>query len=300
MVPATTANLGAGCDCIGLALALYNKVEVTLGGEGLQISVRGEGDREVPRDASNLVWQAAKKVWQKIGFPVPTGARIFLENNIPVGAGLGSSAAAIIGGMLAANALSGGPLRPEEILELAAVMEGHPDNVAPALYGGAVVSVTEESRILALKLQPAAELQAVVAVPDLSLPTKEARRLLPSSYPREDALFNVGRAALLAGALATKRYEFLRAAMRDRLYHPYRAALVPGLEAAINAALRTGALGAVLSGAGPGVLALTLNDADNIGRAMQAAFADAGLKARLFILKPDEEGARVERMASAS
>ncbi|RPF43034.1 homoserine kinase [Thermodesulfitimonas autotrophica] len=294
-VPATTANLGAGCDCAGLALALYNKVALTVAGEGLRITVKGEGEKNIPRDERNLVYQAARRVWNTTGFPVPAGVQITLENAIPVGAGLGSSAAAIIGGMLAANAAGGAKLTLQEVLDLAAALEGHPDNVAAALYGGAVVAVVEGKRVLTLRFPVAAELRAVVAVPAFSLPTAQSRRVLPPSYVREEVLFNVARAALLAGALACGRYDLLRVAMQDRLYQPYRAPLVPGLNEVLAAALKAGACGVALSGAGPAVVALTTQDAAAVGDAMEAAFGAAGVQARVLILQPDAAGARVEQ-----
>ncbi|MEW6769940.1 MAG: homoserine kinase [Bacillota bacterium] len=293
-VPATTANLGAGCDCLGLALSLYNTVAVELAGSGLAITVSGEGEDAVPRDRSNLVWQAMERLWAKAGFPVPAGVRIALKNRIPPGAGLGSSAAAIIGGLVAADALAGGVTAREEILTLATALEGHPDNVAPALLGGVVVAVAEGERVVGLKFPVAPELKAVVAVPDYRVATAQAREILPPAYPREDTLYNVGRAALLVGALASGRYDLLGFGMQDRLHQPYRAPLVPGLKEVLAAAVDAGAAGAALSGAGPAVVALATRETGRIGAAMLEAFGAAGVRARVLTLVPDNDGALVE------
>ncbi|MEW6192852.1 MAG: homoserine kinase [Bacillota bacterium] len=293
-VPATTANLGAGCDCLGLALSLYNTVSVEIAGSGLAITVSGEGEDAVPRDRSNLVWQAMERLWVEAGFPVPAGVRIALKNRIPPGAGLGSSAAAIIGGLVAADAVAGGIMVREDLLALATAIEGHPDNVAPALLGGAVVAVAEEGgQVVGLKFPVAPELRAVVAVPDYRVATAQAREILPPAYPREDALYNVGRAALLAGALASGRYDLLRFGMQDRLYQPYRALLVAGLKEVLAAAVDAGAAGAALSGAGPAVVALATQETGRIGTAMIEAFSAAGVRARVLTLVPDNDGALV-------
>ncbi|MEW6172680.1 MAG: homoserine kinase [Bacillota bacterium] len=292
-VPATTANLGAGCDCFGLALSLYNIITVETAGAGLVISVSGEGEDVLPRDENNMVWQAVKRFWEEVAFPVPSGIKITLENGIPVGAGLGSSAAAIAGAMAAANALAGNPLPTEMILNMAAGFEGHPDNVAAAVYGGSVVAVSDGPRVITLKFPVPEEIKAVVAAPDFTLATRRARMVLPDVYPREDALFNLGRAALLAGAFAAGRYELLCYGMQDRLHQPYRAPLVRGLEEVLAAAAGAGALGAALSGAGPAVVALTATETGDIAAAMAAAFKAAGMKARVFELTADNEGMRV-------
>ncbi|MEW6572555.1 MAG: homoserine kinase [Bacillota bacterium] len=290
-VPATTANLGSGCDCLSLALNLYNTVTVGLSGAGLVISVHGEGKGQIPEDGSNLVWQAVKRLWGKCGFPVPPGVMITLENGIPVAAGLGSSAAAIIGGLTAANIIAGDRFSAHEILTLATALEGHPDNITAAFFGGLTVVVAEENGLKWLKIPVDPGLQAVAAVPDFQISTKDARIALPQSYRREDALYNVGRAALLVGAFASKRYELLSSAMQDRLYQPYRASLVPGLGRVVEAAVKAGAFGAALSGAGPAVVAIAGGNTDAIGAAMMEAFRGAGINARVFTLAADNHGA---------
>ncbi|MEW6182956.1 MAG: homoserine kinase [Bacillota bacterium] len=293
IVPATTANLGAGCDCFGLALSLYNTISVEITGAGLEVSVSGEGADSLPHDDGNMVLQAARKLWDEVSFPVPAGLKITLKNEIPVSAGMGSSAAAIVGGMTAANALAGNTLAADDILNLSARFEGHPDNVAAAVHGGSVVAVADGSGVVTLKLPVPGVIKAVVAAPDFALATIQARMALPDVYPREDALFNLGRAALLAGAFASGRYELLRYGMQDRLHQPYRAPLVNGLGEVLAAAVDAGALGAALSGAGPAVVALTDGATGDIAKAMVNAFETAGVGARIFELVADNEGARV-------
>jgi len=290
-VPATTANLGSGCDCLSLALALYNTVTLGLSGAGLAISVYGEGEGQIPADGSNLVWQAVKRLWRKCGFAMPPGIALTLENEIPVGAGLGSSAAAIVGGLMAANAIAGDRFSAQDILTLATGLEGHPDNVAAALFGGLTVVVSEENRLRWLKIPVDPALAAVIAVPDLRISTQDARRILPADCRREDAVYNVGRAALLVGAVASRRYELLVTAMQDRLYQPYRASLVPGLDKVMEAAVEAGAFGAALSGAGPAVVAITGGNTEAVGAAMAGAFRNAGVNARVFTLGVDNHGA---------
>jgi homoserine kinase len=290
-VPATTANLGPGFDCLGLALDLRNTVEVELSGDGLQITVVGEGADLIPRDATNLVYRAAASLFRAVGGPVP-GLRIRLVNHIPLMSGLGSSSAAIVGGLVAANAIAGQPLSDADLLQLAVDLEGHPDNVAPALLGGLVIVALENTAPIYRRV-PIVPLRVVVAVPEFRVATATARAALPEQVPLADAAFNIGRAALLVQALIDGDYALLRRAMEDRLHQPYRAALVPGFEAVVQAARDAGASGVALSGAGPCVVAFAPRHLDAIGGAMCHAFARHGLRARHTILDITSEGARL-------
>ncbi|HLT59406.1 MAG TPA: homoserine kinase [Limnochordales bacterium] len=307
-VPATTANLGPGFDALGMALSLFNYFDVELGPDGCQVDAEGEAAGQVPRGEDNLVIQAAQAVWARTGRP-PTGWRVRVRAEIPFGCGLGSSASAIVGGAVAANVLAGEPLSTGELLAIAAGLEGHADNVTPALVGGFTVVAAggpraageedggpaDSSRVAWVRL-PARGLQAVVAIPAVQLPTRESRRRLPEQVRFQDAAFNVGRASLLVAAVATGDTDALAAALEDRLHQPYRAALVPGFHQVVQAAKAAGALGAVLSGAGPAVLALVPREepAPAIGEAMAQAFRAAGVEARWMALAPDDTGARVE------
>lgn len=308
-VPASTANLGPGFDALALALELRLRVTmrwvaVPAGEAGwppplAELVATGEGAERVDPGPANRIWQAALEAFRRAQ-PPPwaegMGVAVEAHNAIPLGAGLGSSAAAAVAGLWAANALAGSPLGYGTLLELAAAMEGHADNAAAAALGGLVaVRMGPGAGVTAVRVpMPRGELVAAVAVPDAALPTRRAREVLPDSVSREDAVFNVGGVALTLGALTTGRFELLREAMADRLHQPYRRALVPGLEAAVEAALGAGAYGAALSGAGPSVVALCPpHRGDEAGAAMAAAMARQGVRARWMVLWPASEGARL-------
>jgi homoserine kinase len=301
-VPATTANMGPGFDVLGLALSLYNRLEVELIPSGLEITTRGEGADRLPTTDQNLTYRAFRRVFERAGKPVPP-VRLTAEIQVPLSRGLGSSAAAVVGGLVAANHLSGSRLTPEELLRLASAMEGHPDNVAPALLGGFTAACLDSTHsplpggaggVALARLEPPPELRAVVVIPSREVPTAQARAVLPESVPRVDAVQNVGRTALLVAAIATGELLLLRSAMQDRLHEPYRAALIPGMNEALEAARAAGALGAALSGAGSTLLALATDGFDAIGAAMQAALNAHGLESRALTLAPDLGGAVIE------
>lgn len=281
-VPATTANLGAGFDCLGMALTLYNEVEAEEA-DGLRIEIRGEGVHDLPLDETNLVWRAAQLVFKEVG-RWPRGAHLRLTNHIPLESGLGSSAAAVVAGLLVGNALLGRPLMDEKILHLAVEMEGHPDNVAPAMLGGLVAAGRGQQGQL-LVTQPATpSWQAVVVLPNFRLSTRVARQALPASVPYDDAVFNLGRLALTLVALGCGDYALLAQAMGDRLHHPYRAPLVPGLAAALEAVQSLNLAGAI-SGAGPAIIAFTDADQTVVIEAIQAAFTAVGCTTRSWSLE---------------
>jgi homoserine kinase len=290
-VPATTANLGPGFDCLGMALELHNTIEMIPAPRGLAIEVCGDGAAEIPRDEGNLVFQAARRVFQLVDFPVP-GLKIRLINQIPTTRGLGSSTSAIVGGIIAANILSGGKLSIKDMIALASSIEGHPDNVAPAMLGGIVVSIDAEGEIRYLKIEPPAGLKGVVAVPDFNLVTKTSREAIPAQVLFQDAVFNVGRVALLVAALHQGDLSLLGAAMEDRLHQSFRAPLIPGLKKVLAAAKLAGARGVTLSGAGPSVIAFADSNFDLIARVMRETFQQNGIKSRVLVLKPSPIGAR--------
>ncbi|MFA5536117.1 MAG: homoserine kinase [Bacillota bacterium] len=293
-VPATTANLGPGFDVLGLALSLYNFVEMELREQGLEIEISGEGKDIISQDTENIVYKAAQSVWKKCGFQCK-GLYIKLVNNIPLARGLGSSAAAIIGGMLAANALAGNPLSNEELLILATQLEGHPDNVAPALFGGLVISNYENGKMLTHRIVVNNSVHIIATVPDFQLPTKLARELLPEFVSIEDAAFNLSRISFLVTAFITGNYQLLRIGMEDKLHQPYRSKLIPGLEAAFKNAKNAGALGVTLSGSGPTVVAFSTKsqELENISLSMANAFQDFGINVSTQKLLPDNFGAKV-------
>lgn len=290
-VPATTANLGPGFDCLGMALELHNIVEMVPVSRGLTIEVSGEGTAEIPRDENNLVFQSARRVFNQVDFPMG-GLKIRLLNKIPVARGLGSSTSAIVGGIIAANILSGGKLSVKDMINLASSIEGHPDNVAPALLGGIVVSINDDDEIKFLKIDPPPGLKGVVAVPDFNLTTKTSREVIPAQVLFQDAAFNVGRVALLVAALQQGDLSLLGAAMEDRLHQSFRSPLIPGLKKVLAAAKLAGARGVTLSGAGPSVIAFADSNFELIARVMSETFQQNGIKSRVMVLKPSPIGAR--------
>ena len=292
-VPASTTNLGPGFDALGMALRLYNRITLRLTEGPVRVAVEGEGEGLLESGSENLVYRAVERLYQEVGRSAPP-MELRLRNSIPVSRGLGSSSTAIVGGLVGANALLGEPLDRERVLALAVELEGHPDNVTPALLGGFQVTSLTESGLIHLRVPPPRGLRAVVCVPNVGVSTAEARRVLPQAYSRADAVFNIGRVSLLVAALLTGQLDALRAAMEDRIHQPYRAALVPGFEAALRGALEAGAAGACLSGSGSTMLALTTANEAAIGEAMVAAVRAAGTEARWLALDVDTEGAMVE------
>lgn len=291
-VPATSANLGPGFDCLGLALDLWNEVEVSTRGDHLSISIEGEGERHLPLNSKNAVVQAMRTYADRRHQSLPEGIHIHCRNRIPLGSGLGSSAAAAISGILAAEALLGLPGDLQGRLNLATSIEGHPDNVAPCLMGGLTASMMEEDKVIVRSL-PIADLSFVVATPKFVLPTRQARAALPKTIPHKDAVFNVSRGILAAEALANGDLDLLTACMEDRLHQPYRLPLIPGAEEAVKAGRNAGAAAVVLSGAGPSLLAVLPTNADRekVSSALQKAFLEHGLESRVFMPKITSVGA---------
>lgn len=291
-VPATTANMGPGFDCLGLALGLHNVFEVRERKEGEPlVEVVGE-TKGLPLDETNLVIQVMTHYFQEVG-QEPAPYRLLIRPGVPVSSGLGSSSTAVVGGLLAADAwVSGGKSR-EEIAAMAVGIEGHPDNVVPALYGGLVVAAQTCQGLVMKRLEVAA-LQAVVVLPDFALSTEAARAALPVMVPLADAVFNLGHLGVLLTALATGDYDLLGVAMGDRLHQPYRTPLIPGWEAAAEAARLAGAKAVALSGAGPSLIAWGVEGHEAIGRAAEAAFTAAGVASQQWILAVDQRGSWVE------
>jgi homoserine kinase len=288
-VPATSANLGPGFDALGLALALYNEV-VAEESDRVSVKLEGEGADRLARDAGNVVARGVKLAYEAAGRPFK-GCALECVNRIPTSRGLGSSAAAWVGGLAAGNALLGSPLSRERLLMLAAQAEGHPDNVAAAVFGGLTVSCGSADQVTAVTLPVPAILTWVVLVPEVTSATAEARALLPRSVPREDAVFNVQRVALLLAGLQAALPAALTIALDDRLHQPYRLKLFPWMPAVVAAARGAGAIGCVLSGAGPSLLAVVAGDGAAVGRAMEEALGRAGVRGRALALDVDSAGA---------
>jgi homoserine kinase len=291
-VPATSANLGPGYDAVGLALSLSMRISLDRSPYPI-VEVHGTGADLIPRGPDHPAYRAAQFVAELAG-ESDVHFHVVQENDIPPARGLGGSAAALVGGAVAANDLLGRSMAAPDLLNLVCELDGHPDNAAPALLGGLVIGTLTPKGVSVIRLEPE-NLKAVVAVPDFDVSTTAARRVLPEKVSHKDASFNVGRAGLLLGALATGEYDLLRVAMQDRLHQPYRLHLVPGFENVVESAHASGAYGACLSGSGPTVLAFAPDEqAEKIAAAMRTAFEGRGVRAKAWALDVDPSGARVE------
>jgi homoserine kinase len=290
-VPGTTANCGPGFDAVGIACTIYNDLELTVTQDtGISLEVTGEGEGAIPSDSSNVVIKAIKMVMDKTGQQYQ-GIKLKMMNQVPLARGLGSSAAAIVGGLVAANELTGNRLSETDLLDMATAIEGHPDNVAPAIFGGITVSIMDSGHAHYLRFLPPVDFSMVAVIPQFNLSTRAARKVLPPTVPFTDAVFNVSRTALLIGALATGELKLLLHALEDRLHQPYRQQLIPGMAQVLAAARQAGALGAALSGAGPCLLAYTAENSDEVGQAMVKAFEIHKVKAKYQVLQIDRQGA---------
>ena len=317
MAPATTANLGPGYDCLGLALDLWNRLDVLEGAApgdgGPLVEINGEGAGELAEGPENLVYRAMAFLFQEAGREMP-GVRLRCHNEIPLERGLGSSAAAIAGGLVAANALCDGVFESRDLLEMAATIEGHPDNVAAAILGGLQLVLTDQEdtplssplgkggygkggyrgvRLFTAAINVPPELNAVLFIPDLRIATSDARAVLPEKVTVADAVYNMGRAALLLAGMATNHPEYLSLATQDRLHQPYREVLFPAMKLLFRAARDAGALGVFLSGSGSTVLALTRGREMTVAYEMAEAARQAGVAGRVQVTRPTGRGAHI-------
>ncbi|CAI8047515.1 Homoserine kinase [Geodia barretti] len=286
--------MGPGFDCLGMALDLWNRLTVTALADGAvpRVEVAGEGEGELATDTDNLVYQAMAFLYEEAREPM-TPMDIHCQNAIPLSRGLGSSAAAISGGLVAANAMLGNPYGADELLEMAATIEGHPDNVAAAVYGGMRLVVTDEDRIYTAAISIPPQLQAVLFVPERRIATVDARRVLPAEVTVADAVFNMSRAALLVAGMQGNHPEYLRIATQDRLHQPYRQSIFPPMKVIFTAAMAAGALGVFLSGSGSTIMALAEDRAMTVAYEMFDAARLAGVEGRVEITQPTELGAHV-------
>jgi homoserine kinase len=280
-VPATSANLGAGFDCLGIALDLWSTITVYHGRDGRDDAM------------ARMAVTAARKVYEKAGQAAPHDLCARYEGDIPIARGLGASAVARVGGLVAANGLAGKPLTDEQLLELGTDLEGHADNVTPALFGGFQVSVVVEGQVLHTSAAVPDALRAVLFVPELRMPTKESRKLLPSHLTRAEAVHNTSRAALLVAALAAGRYDLLEAAVDDKLHQPARSRLFPAMYAIFGAARDAGAHCAYLSGGGSTLCALATENEEAIAAAMREAAETRGFPGYTIVTRPTATGAEV-------
>ena len=295
-VPATTANLGPGFDCLGAALDLNNHFEMRCiegDGERFELVIEGSEGSHLRGGPDNLVYRAAQRVWKEAGEqPIAVEARVRLA--VPPARGLGSSATAIVAGLMGANALIGEPLSREKLLELAIDIEGHPDNVVPSLLGGLCMTAKAAShrwRVVRCEWSP--EVMAVVAIPSIRLSTSEARRVMPKVISIPDAVTNLGSLTLLLQGLRTGNGDLIADGMHDRIHEPYRWGLIQGGRQVREAAIQAGAWGCVISGAGPSILALSNKaNAGAVSRAMVRAWEAEGVASRAEVLQLQQAGSR--------
>ncbi|HNQ94578.1 MAG TPA: homoserine kinase [Anaerolineales bacterium] len=289
-VPATSANLGPGFDTLGLALDLWNETIITSEKE-FSVQVTGEGAGRLASGKNNLIVRAAQRLAEHAGKSLPP-FHAECANQIPLSSGMGSSSAAILTGLLAGNALLENPFSREEILNLACEMEGHPDNVAPAMMGGLVVSTVEGGRVIAQKISVGMNVHVTIVLPNFYLPTKQARMALPKKVSMRNAIHNIGRTALVVEAFRSGDLILLGKVMSDKLHQPYRLRLIPGAASAMDAAKEAGASAVALSGAGPSVIAFSTGEA-GVGESMKRAYEAAGVEARIFRLGVSSRGAEL-------
>lgn len=288
-VPASSANLGPGFDCLALALDLHLELAARLIEGDLIIEIEGEGAEHLPHDGTNMIFRALRAVYQASGQKIP-GLHLTVSNRIPVKSGLGSSSAALVAGALAGFGLLSVDSEPEFILQLARQMEGHADNAAASLLGGLVAIGPAQEQVEWLKL-PLEPLRLIVVLPDVDLSTREMRDALPKLVEHAAASRNLARMPFLLEAFRRGDMSLLGHASRDELHEPHRMGCIPGAHEAREAGLAAGAAAVVLSGAGPALLALLDGEGDEVADAMRGAFESAGVRARVFHLRPDFQGA---------
>lgn len=289
-VPATSANLGPGFDCMGLAVKLYNYIKAEESSK-FEILLEGTYTNNIPANENNLLWKTACAFWGKIGFS-PKPFKITLESHVPPARGLGSSSTAVVGGLLLANAVAGYPLDRFELLKMATEIEGHPDNVTPALYGGITLTVMTEKGLIPRILAKSPKFKVVVVIPDILVETEKARAILPASVHRKDVIFNVSRVGLLVDAFIKEEYNLLSIATQDRIHQNQRASLIPGMGQSLSAAAKAGAYGAALSGSGPTLIAFCPSGIEQIiADSMKDSLAKNNLNSISMILEIDSEGA---------
>lgn len=304
-VPATTANLGPGFDCLGLALPIYNTItieETVLPGTGIEINVLSDDSikddlimEHIPMDENSIIYKAVELLYNSIG-QTPSELKITVQSQIPVARGLGSSASVIVGGLIAANELLGHPADEVALLSIATEVEGHPDNITPAIIGGLVLtSLEDDGRVIYKKLDWPDEWNITVCIPDYELPTDISRSVLPKNVPLEDAIFNAKRMGMFVQAVNTKDAELMKLALQDKLHQPYRMKLVPGLENIIdNLKHEENVLGCVLSGAGPAIIIISQkNDLEKIKNIVKNTWEEMNVKVNIMTLPVEKQGAQI-------
>ena len=287
-VPASTSNIGPGFDSLGLALSLYNHFSFKETESGLTIIGALEGEK----DTDNLVYQAMLQTFEHIGYQ-PRGLTIKIDSSIPISRGLGSSSTCILAGVIGGNEIAGAPLSKEQLFKLATEIEGHPDNIAPALFGGFQISLMDANGLYHNQLQIAEGLKFIALIPDFSLSTQESRDVLPEKIPHKHAVENIGRVSLLLSALANGRFDLLKPSLKDSLHQPFRSNLVKGYNQVLQTSYENEALGVFLSGAGPTTMAIVTGDNVTFESKMKDYFKVSNYNWKVIELKIDTDGAIV-------
>lgn len=289
-VPATTANLGPGFDTLGMAVSLFLEVKMARCENEHKLSFCGEGQEIIQNSTSrNLLLEAALLVFKKAGVS-NCFLNIEINNNIPLGKGLGSSAAAIVAGMFAANHLLDNRFSSEELIKWAIDIEGHADNIIPAAYGGLTTAMLYNKEVYYQKIDIPTELKIIVAVPDFVLETEKSRAVLPEKIGLKETVANLQRACYLIASIYNRDYKHFAKAMDDAIYQQARKQFIPGFDDIINAAVKKGALGVALSGAGPSIVAFTLDKENDIGESIKENFLNHGVNSKVYYLKAHKEG----------
>ena len=290
-IPATSANLGSGFDCLGVALNMYNHVWME---EADEIDITSKDDVVIPTDESNLIYWSAERLYSECGKKLP-GLRIIQENNIPMTRGLGSSSACIVAGLVGANRFLGSPLTKHDLVNLACKIEGHPDNTTPALLGGLVTAAMENGHVYSVSVPVAKNIRFGVFIPPFELKTEVARKALPNEYSRENAVYNLSRSSLMTAALFSGSLENLRVAVQDSIHQPYRKKFISGVETVFRMSYELGSYGTYISGAGPSIIAI-IDDKleDTFNRYAIHHLESKGIKDwQFYLLTADDEGAKV-------
>lgn len=291
-VPATSANLGPGFDTLGIALNTYLEVKLKLC-ENDNIICHGEGQEAISLDIKdNYVYKAIQLLFEEVG--EKSGVHLEINNNIPVGKGLGSSAAAIVAGLFAANEIIDNIFTAEELVNWAVKLEGHADNVVPAIYGGLTTAMIYEDQVYYQKICLPEELQIIVVVPDFNLPTEKSRSVLPAQLNLTDTVSNLQRACFLLASIFNGDFKHINKAMDDMIYQPLRKQFIPGFDEVLAKAKSNGALGVALSGAGPSIIAFAAGNVDGIGKAMKTAFSEQNVASQTYYLHPDQKGIHLQ------
>ena len=293
-VPATSANMGAGFDTLGVAVGLYNRMMIEEIPEGLEV-INKNTQSFIPQDTSNLIYRAMAELFDYVGYE-QKGYRITQDSQIPMTRGLGSSSACIIGGMLAANIISGRQLSYQEIIHLAATMEGLPDNVGPALFGGFCVSLMDDDKTIIKSTKLKSHIKFAVIIPDFFVATKKSRGVLPSKIDFKDAVFNVGHASMFQAAMLTCDMKALEIGVKDKLHQQYRKSYVDGMEDIFEKTYHLGSHATYLSGSGPTILSILDGNYDGFKAGMEEYFKTNGLEWKCMILPIDNVGAVVSEI----